>query len=100
KRHRIAHVRLAGIRTIIRPLISRRHRHHLRRPQHLPESLVLHEIETALPAVINMRHKHRSAIREPKLISPEWRNPPRIGGRWMIEIVPRIKRRVPHELEK
>ena len=77
-----------------------RHRHHLRGSQHLPESLVLREVESALAAVVNMRNVDRAAIRESELVAPEGRNAPGIRGRGMVEIVARVKGGVAHELKK
>ena len=46
-----------------------------------------------------MRHHHRPAVRKSKLIPAERRNPPRIRQRRVVEIVPRIQRRVAQKLE-
>src|SRR4029077_776282 len=67
----------------------------LGRPQHLPESLILHKIERAVPAVIQMRQHDGPAIRKSELISAEWRNSARLCNRWVIEIIPRIESGVP-----
>src|SRR3979490_1633646 len=70
-------------------------RQHRGRSQHLPESLILHKIERAVSAVIQMRQHDRPAIRKSELISAEWRNSARLRNRWVIEIIPRIEGRVP-----
>src|SRR6202163_3804958 len=72
----------------------------LGRSQHLPESLILHKIERAVSAVIQMRQHDRPAIRKSELISTEWRNSARLRNRWVIEIIPRIEGRVPQKLEE
>src|SRR6202795_4703974 len=55
------------------------------RSQHLLESLILHKIERAVSAVIQMRQHDRPAIRKSELISTEWRNSARLRNRWGIE---------------
>src|SRR5947209_20196673 len=63
--------------------------------QHLPESLILHKIERAVSAVIQMRQHNRPTIRKSELISTEWRNSARLRNRRVIEIIPRIESGVP-----
>ena len=46
-----------------------------------------------------MGQQNRAAVREPKFIAPERRNPPRIDDRRVVEVIPRIERRVAQKLK-
>src|SRR6185437_628375 len=73
--------------------------HDLCSSQNLAEALVLHEIKSALAAIIDIRNKNRPAIGETKLIAPERRNSSRVGGRRMIEVIARVEGGIADKLE-
>ena len=74
------------------------HRQYLGRSQHLPEPLILTEVKR-LPSVRDMWDHHRPAIREPKLVPLKRWNPPPLHHRGIVEVIPRIERRIPQKLK-
>src|SRR5258706_11409264 len=70
----------------------------LGRSQHLPESLILHKIERAVSAVIQMRQHDRPAIRKSELISSDWTNSAWHRHRLEIDIITRLFIRVTYTL--
>src|SRR6185503_10300054 len=67
--------------------------------KNLPESLVLHEIKSAIVALIDVRNKNRATVGETKLIASKRRDPTGIGGRWVVKVIACVKSRVAHEFE-
>ena len=82
------------------PLRRRGHGEYLRRPEHLPESLILREIKCFASAVINMWQKKRPAVGHSKFVARKRRNPPPFHGTLVIEIIARIKRRVADKFKR
>ena len=76
------------------------HRHHLRGSQHLPEALVLREVEGSLAAVIDVGNEDRAAIGESELVAAERRNSSRVRRGGMVEVVARVEGGVAHEFEE
>ena len=76
------------------------HRHDLCGSEHLAESLILREVESALAAVVDVRKEDRAAVGESELVAAEGRNAARIGGGGMIEVVACVEGGVAHKLEK
>src|SRR5208337_5498236 len=75
------------------------HGEDLRRAEDLPETLILSEVKGVVPAVVDAGEYHRPAVGNAKFVACEWRDAPRINIARMIEIIPRVKRRIAHKLK-
>src|SRR5438132_2654655 len=82
------------------PLRLRRHREYLRRPQNLPEPLVLREVKCLAAAIVNMRNEHRPAVGYAKFVSRKRREAPRVHVAFVIEKISRVERSIAHKLEQ
>ena len=77
-----------------------RHGNHLRGSKYLAKSLVLAEVESPIPPVINSRKHNRAAIGESKFIAHKGRDAPLSGRIFVIEVIACIERCIAHEFEQ
>src|SRR5206468_3441803 len=81
-------------------LVDSRNGHHLGGAEHLPESLVLGEVEGAVASVVDVWDIDRSAVCKSKLVAIERRDASGVSRGGMVEVVARVECGVAHELKK
>src|SRR5271157_2994511 len=75
------------------------HGEDLRGAEDLPETLILSEVKSAVPTVVDAGDYHRPAAGNAKLVAREWREAPRINGAGVIKIIARVERRIAHKFK-
>src|SRR6202040_586661 len=81
------------------PLRNGRNRKHLRRPQYLPEALILAEIKSLAAAIVDSWNDHWTAVGSSKFVANKRRNAARIDIAFVIKEISRIKRGVANKCE-